>query len=172
MTMPSESGEKYVYLKSYLKRNNITIATLARELHVHYMTVYYWLQNTIPEKWLAPLRELEARKVAAGEYPQKSKRGDQIAMYRESIANARSKRTPEQLAAAAANSAKTRRGLTRPNTRVGACKRNFAEVAEAELSSAGRKLGFASFYNLTTLNPGGDGGKWRFVGKKQTYTFD
>ena len=170
MTMPSESGEKYVYLKSYLKRNNITIATLARELHVHYMTVYYWLQNTIPEKWLAPLRELEARKVAAGEYPQKHKHEPHLAMYRESIAHARSKRTPEQLAAAAANSAKTRKQC--PNTRTSACKRNFEEVAAAEMSSAGRKLGFASFYNLTTLNPGGDGGKWRFVGKRQTYTFD
>ena len=172
MTMPSESGEKYVYLRAYLKRNNITIATLARELHVHYMTVYYWLQNTIPEKWLAPLRELEARKVAAGEYPQKHKHEPHLAMYRESIANARSKRTPEHLAAAAANSAKTRRGLTRPNTRVGACKRNFDEVAAAELSSAGRKLGYSRFYQTTKLNPGGAGGKWRFVGKRQTYTFD
>lgn len=170
MTMPSESGEKYVYLRSYLKRNNISACGLARMLGVHWQTVNYWLYHTIPEKWLAPLRELEARKVAAGEFPQKYKSGDKIAMRRASIANARSHRTPEQMAAAALASAKTRKQC--PNTRTSACKRNFEEVAAAEMSSAGRKLGYSNFYQHTTLNPGGEGGKWRFVGKRQTYTFD
>ena len=154
-------------IRELCDRNNINFMRFAMDMGVSLPTIYKWQTGATPFPAERAL-EMEAEKRATGEYPVPGESvADQLYKRRkEAMLRARSLRRPDWQKVRL----ETRRQRN-VRTRLWACKRNFEEVAAAELASSGRKLKFYRFYWFTHKRTDGVEGFY-FEGEKQVYYFE
>ena len=155
-------------IREICERNNINFTRFAADMGVTLSTVYGWQSGRFPFA-VERAERMEAEKRAAGEYPVPgAKVADQVLQaQRERMLKARSLRRPDWQQ----KQLETNKKRNIREARIQACKRNFVEVAAAELESSGRKLKFYRFYCFTHKRTDGVKG-FVFEGEKQLYYFD